>query len=163
VSLHQGRNVMNFDWLAALLAVASAVIASAPPNEMTSLGPVQDCTAASIDDLWANPGAYRGRRVCVSGFLGRMVPYGEDRPDLYATPEEAQTRHAERYVTIGVPMTIASQEALSRRAVQPVRVEGVFEFDPRCWPPPGQSQAEYTCFPARPMRIANAELTFAMR
>ena len=118
------------------------------------------CLTATIEELWRNPSQFEGKRVCVSGLLGRMVPYGEDRPDLYATREEAETRHSQRYVTIGVPMTIASQEALSRHSVQSLRVQGVFEFDPRCWPAPGQSSAEYSCFPFRPMRIANAELTF---
>jgi hypothetical protein len=42
-------------------------------------------------------------------------------------------------------------------------VQGVFEFDPRCWPRSGQSEAEYTCFPSRLMRISKAEITFPMR
>jgi hypothetical protein len=143
--------------------VALALSACAPSNDVVSVGREPGCTSAAIDDLWANPSAYQRRRVCVSGFLGRMVPYGEDRPDLYSTREEAETRHSDRYVTIGVPMTISSQESLSRHSAQPLRVQGVFEYDARCWPRSGQGEAEYSCFPSRPMRIANAELTFAMQ
>lgn len=155
---------MKLGWLATLLAlVAPAAISCAPRSDVRSVGRAEECTPAAIDDLWANPRAYARRRVCVSGYLGRMVPYGEDSPKLYSTSEEAETTRSERYVTIGVPMTITSQEELSRHSVRPLRVQGVFEFDDRCWPQAGQTQADYTCFPSRPMRISNARVSFPGR
>lgn len=96
----------------------------------------------------------------MSGFLGRMVPYGEASAQLFSTREEAESGSSEHYVTLGVRMTIVTQEKLSRHSAQPVQVEGVFAFDPLCWPRPDQAEADYSCFPPRPMRVEHARLLF---
>ena len=145
-----------------LIAVGTMPIAIMPlPSEQaTAATGRRRCVDVTIDSLWNHPVEFSNRRICVVGFLGRMVPFGEDSPKLFATAEEAETNSSEHYITIGVRMTIPSQEMLSRHSVQPLRVEGIFGYDPRCWPQGNQPVAEYTCFPSRPMRLARAKITF---
>jgi hypothetical protein len=117
------------------------------------------CVAATIEGLWARPQDFAGRRVCLSGVLDRMVAYGEDSPKLYGTREDAESG-SQQYVTLGVRMTVETQERLARHSLEPLRAEGVFEFDSRCWPQGDGSPSDFTCFPERPMRIAQARLSF---
>lgn len=140
-----------------LLSLASS---SCSADRRRPTSGASSCALATIDQLWMDPGAYQRRRICLVGFLGRMVAYGEDSPKLYATRDEAENTESERFVTIGIPMSVQIQERLSRHSVQPLRAEGVFEFDARCWPQAGGSQSDYTCSPSRPMRIAHARITF---
>ena len=118
------------------------------------------CVRATIADLWNDPSPYAGKRLCVSGFLGRMVRYGEDSADLFETKEDAGPRHSEHYVTISLPLTIAAQEELSGYALRKLIVVGTFEFDARCWPKAKESKSRYQCFPSRPMQLLKPEIAF---
>lgn len=95
--------------------------------------------------------------ICASGFLGAMVPYGEDDAELYSTIAEAKSKRADYDVHIGLPLTIKLLEALSRYSAQPVRVEGIFDFDQRCWPQTTGGRPDI-CFPPRPMRVGRARV-----
>lgn len=141
--------------LAALSTPSCTAIQALAPASGTG------CISTTIEGLAHRPREYSGRRVCVSGFLGQMVPYGEDSAKLYATREEAAATHAEYYVALSLPWSIQMQEALSRHSLEPLQVEGVFEFDADCWPRAGQAQSDYICFPPRPLRIRHARLAFA--
>jgi hypothetical protein len=124
------------------------------------VAPTQACVETTIRALAANPIAYEGRRVCVSGFFGRIVPYGETSFELFATTTEAETRHAGLFLDLGVRWDARLQERLSRHSAEGARVEGIFEHDPQCWPAPGRGQPDYMCSPPRPMRIRYILLRF---
>lgn len=145
--------------LLALTVVSSAACVVAQPTNSAGTG--SECVATTIEDLARNPGQYDRRRICVAGFLGRMVPYGETSAELFATRQQAESIQADVYLELGVPLDLRRQEILSRYSGQPARVEGIFEFDARCWPNAGQTEPEYDCFPPRPMRVTRPELQFA--
>lgn len=118
------------------------------------------CVQTTIDDLALEPSRYSGRNVCAAGFFGTMVPYGETTADLYRFESEAQSLHANVYLQLALPLNADLQERLSRYSVQWAIAEGVFEYDPRCWPAEGQQEPNYRCFPPRQMRLVGARLRF---
>ena len=144
---------------AVIISVVSSSCSHAPDSHFVA----QDagCIAATVQDLGQRPGQYTGRRVCVSGYFGQIVPHGEDEPRLYATREQAETRHADYYLQLGFPFTIPVQARIARYSGQPIRVDGVFEYDPRCWPPPGHPEHAFQCFPPRPMTVRHARVRFS--
>jgi hypothetical protein len=119
------------------------------------------CVETTVGELWRDPKPFVGRKVCLSGFLGRMVPYGEDSPKLYATPDEAEATKLERFATLGISLTIPVQERLSRYSAQPLRVEGVFVLEHPCLLDPQLSPSDSICSPPPSLRIAGARLIFA--
>lgn len=135
----------------------SCTTLQAPP----SAGRAASCVRATIDELGRNPGQYGGTRVCLSGFFGRMIPYGETSAELFATKEQAETIHADYYVELEVELDLRTQERLSHYSAQPVQVEGIFEFDAECWPQGENAEPDYTCFPPRPMRLSYPLLRFS--
>ena len=137
---------------------ATACVHTAPVASARTRG---GCTAVTIDQLWRTPPSFEGRRVCVSGFLGDLIPYGEASPQLFATREEAQRAYSNRYLTIGIPFTMQVQERLSHHSVQPLEVEGVFTLEFPCVFATGAARNESVCEPPIEMRIAHARLTFA--
>ena len=119
------------------------------------------CQRVTIERLWENPGPYGGKTLCLSGFLGRMVAYGEDSADLFATREEAKTRDSEHYVTISLPLTMKVQEELAKYSERKLDVAGIFQFDPKCWPKSGETESRFKCFPSRPMQLLKPEIALA--
>jgi hypothetical protein len=111
--------------------------------------------------LGADPASYNGRHVCVSGFFGRIVPYGETDFELFATKEEAESGRGDFFLGLGVRWDVMLQARLSRHSAEFARVEGIFEHDQQCWPAPGRDESDYRCFPPRPMRIRYALLRFS--
>lgn len=118
------------------------------------------CVEATINSLGADPARYEGRRVCVSGFFGRIEPYGETRFELFTSRAEAETGHADLSLDLGIRWDVMLQVRLSRHSAEFVRVEGVFEYDPQCWPPARQIESDFRCSPPRPMRLRNVRLQF---
>lgn len=119
-----------------------------------------NCLTTTIDELWARPRSFEGRSVCVSGFLRRMVPYGEEVAEIFRTPDEAYESHSQQRVHIGIRMTIRDQARMATYSMQQVLVQGVFAFDPVCGPPAGRHTQE-TCLSDEPMALRNARVTFA--
>jgi hypothetical protein len=133
-----------------------SVIADRLPSEATI-----DCKQTTILDLWSNPWPYKGQRVCLTGFLGRMVKYGEDGPDLFATKAEAANRKSRQFLSLGVPMDLLVQKDLALNSERKLDVVGVFEFDARCWPTPNGIESKFKCSPPRPMSIRQVSLAFS--
>jgi hypothetical protein len=134
----------------------NAVVRDHLSNEATS-----GCRRVTIDELWTNPWPYEDQRVCLSGFLGRMVPYGEDSPDLFATKQAAADRHSVQYLKLGIRMSMPVQEKLASFSERMLDVVGIFEFDASCWPSQDGVESKFRCFPPRPMAIRHAELALS--
>jgi hypothetical protein len=133
----------------------------ARPSSVFGNGPdvqTMDCKQVTVENLWNDPWPYAGKRICVSGFLGRMVPYGEDSADLFATKEEASLRQSERYVTISLLLSLKAQEELAGYSGRLLVVVGTFKFDERCWPRKGEMESRFQCFPPRPMELLSPTL-----
>jgi len=141
----------------ACLVLASSSCSTAPAE--APAGARSGCTAATIDDLWNDPRAFDGRIVCVSGFLRRMVPYGEETAEIFRTPEEAEDTHSQHRLHIGVRMSMRDQARISRYSMHPVRVRGRFEFDEGCLRWGGPSMDE-RCGSHLPMALRGARITF---
>jgi hypothetical protein len=120
-----------------------------------------NCRQVTIDELWNNPWPYRDQRVCLSGFLGRMVPYGEDSPDLFATRQAAADRLSRQYLSLGVQMSLLVQKELAAKSERKFDVVGTFEFDAQCWPGQDGVESAFHCFPPRPMTIRQVELALS--
>jgi hypothetical protein len=116
------------------------------------------CERVTIAELWSNPWPYAGRRVCISGYLGRMVSYGEDSLDLFASKEDAAERHSPQYLSLGVQMTLLAQKELASYSERRLTAVGTFEFDEACWPTRNGVASKFKCFPPRPMTIRDVEL-----
>lgn len=140
----------------ASLSAESCIAASPGDARPRSAG----CLTVTADDLWRNPPQFVGKRVCLFGYLGRMVPYGEASPEVFSTREDAESTYSDRRVTLGIPFTIPVQERLSRRSGQQLRAEGVFELETPCIlaaiPVPDGS----VCNPAPSMRIVHPHVAF---
>src|SRR3954471_12627703 len=76
------------------------------------------CIKARVERLWRNPTRFLGQRVCVSGFLGRMVTYGEAAPELYSSKEDAESAYSEKRIVLGFPFNVRVQERLSLYSAQ---------------------------------------------
>jgi hypothetical protein len=148
----------RLEWLAVLGLAAASCTAAHPAR---SRGTPTRCTTTTIDQLWRNPPQFEGRRICVSGFLGRMVPFGEASPELFSTRAEAESTYSDRRIVLGLPFTLRVQERLSRYSLQPLQVEGVFQLESPCLPVAAPAQRNTVCDPPPEMRIAGARLTFA--
>lgn len=139
-----------------LLTALMMTACTTPSPLLVESEDLESCDQVIMEQLWNTPWAFGGRRVCVEGYLGQMVPYGEDSAELFETRAEAVSRHADRYITILVPMTADNQERLASVSLSRVRVEGVFEFNERCWPSRATGEpSRFRCAPARPMELAD--------
>lgn len=146
----------------ALVMLVASLAASCSSRPPARAGLTEGkCIATTVGEVWHNPQPFAGRRVCLSGYLGRIVPYGEDSPKLYATPDEAEATRLERFVTLGIPFTIPVQERLSRYSVQPVKVEGIVALEHPCLSEPAATPSDSLCSPPPSLRIARARLSFA--
>lgn len=143
----------------ASLIVAIALCGCVSNQTEASTSDLEVCRAVSIYDLWNQPWEYDGMRVCVEGYLGQMVPHGEDSLDLYRTDAEALDRFSQQFVSIGLPMTLALQERLASTGLRHAMVVGTFTFDERCWPDRESGRPTiYRCAPERPMRLVDPVL-----
>lgn len=116
----------------------------------------QHCEQVSIEELWNNPAPHAEKRICVSGYLGHMVPYGEESADLFSSAEQAKSRQSDHYITLSLPLTMKAQEELASYSDRKLDAVGTFHFDRRCWPQSGEKESQYQCFPPRPMKLLNA-------
>jgi hypothetical protein len=148
-------------YLQCLAAGACITVACSDANSGTPATASTKCVTVTINDLWRNPKQFENQRICASGFLGRMVTYGEDSPKLYATEAEAQATKLERFATLGVTFTIATQEHLSRYSGQAVRAEGILKLEFPCTAERHAERLDSVCSPPPSLRIAKAHLTFA--
>jgi hypothetical protein len=146
-------------WVLMGLAAASCVPQEVPTAAKAEASK-ESCISTTIDALWRNPPEFENRRVCVSGFLGRLVPYGEATPEIFSTKEDAEPAFSDRRVVLGLPFTLEVQERLSRYSVQPLRVEGVFQLESPCVPAKNKFSQDTVCESAPEMRISGARLTF---
>jgi hypothetical protein len=112
-----------------------------------------NCTTATVDQLWADPWLYRGKRVCVAGYLRRMVPYGEESAALVDRREDARGWRTDRYVTLSVKLTPSVQEALSKNSETRLDAVGVFAFDATCSPDGTLAGDGFRCSPDREMQL----------
>lgn len=87
------------------------------------------CVHVKVDVLAIDPANYAGKLVCVSGFLGQMVPYGEEEAGLYGTRDQALSRRAPAYLHIGIRLTVDLQTQLARRSGEQAVAIGTFDFD----------------------------------
>jgi len=142
-------------------ATMGSCTAGAQPRAIHQSSLSARCIEVTIDELWRNPPEFEGRRVCVSGFLGRMVRYGEASPELFATRRDAASTFSDRRIVIGIRFTIPVQERLSRHSLHPLRVEGVFELESPCLPRAREAQPGTVCSQPPEMRIALPRLIFA--
>lgn len=142
--------------LSASFALVVSSCSSALPERMSRSN--GSCLEATVEMLESAPHSYEGRQVCITGFFGSMVPYGEDTPKLYATVQEA-TALSSRYVRLYLPFEGNTQERLSRYSAQAARARGVFHFEAPCWPREDGSDPD-TCFPPRPMTLRHATIIF---
>ena len=140
----------------AAFALLASACRSIPPG--AAVGP--GCVQVSIQELSAEPNRYEGRHVCVSGFFGWIVPYGETRFELFATREQAESGLADTLLGLGIRWDVMLQAELARHSAEFVRVEGIFEHNPRCWPAEGRDEPDYNCFPPQRMRIRYAFVRF---
>lgn len=145
-------------WLLCLLAFAGSC---ASGNTREQRLEARACTEATIAEWGADPNRFEGRPICVSGFFGRLEPFGETRFEFFATREEAAGRRAQFFLDLGIRWDVMLQVSLSRHAVEPAWVEGTFEHSPHCWPGPDGAVSEYACSPTYPMRLHNVLLRFA--
>lgn len=141
---------------AAYLVASCSTAHGSKPNRIST-----PCITTNIGDLWRDPKRFTNKRVCLSGYLGRMVAYGEDSPKIYATESEAQATKLERFATLGIPFTIPVQERLSRYALRKVQVEGIVELEFPCGSQPTSEPTDSLCSPPPSLRIAKARLQFA--
>jgi hypothetical protein len=100
-----------------------------------------DCQEITVEQLWLAPRSFAGDRVCVTGFLGSMVAYGEESAELFATREAAEARTSEHYITVSAPMGGPEQVELAGLSGQPLTIVGKFELSEICWPP-GVSESQ---------------------
>lgn len=121
----------------------------------------QACIRTTINEIWYNPKKFTKQRICISGYLGKMVKFGEDSPKIYTTVEEARELRLHRFATLGIPFTTANQERLSQRSLKEVQVEGVLELELPCLSEPTLKSTDSVCSPAPSLRIAKARLRFA--
>lgn len=119
------------------------------------------CLVTTIAALGVDPGRYEGRRICVSGFFGRIVPYGETNFELFTTRQQAEQQQADLFLDLNIRWEVRLQAELSRHSSEFARVEGIFEHDQQCWPRSGQVGTDYNCYPPRPMRLRYILLRFA--
>jgi hypothetical protein len=118
------------------------------------------CIDATVERLWRNPTRFVGRRVCVSGFLGRMIPYGEAAPELYPTKEDAEVAFSEKKIVLGFPFNVRVQERLSPYSARRLHVNGVFMLESACVPAADPFRTGTACDPPPEMRIGDARLRF---
>jgi hypothetical protein len=154
-----------------LAAIGATIFLAATPCPSFAIDPARvrpaqtsgrppACLAVTIDQLWRNPLPFEGRPVCVRGLLGRMVPYGEDRPELYSTRRDATHNDSNHYLVLGFPFTIPVQERLSRHSLQPLQAEGIFQLEFPCQPAERSPLRDTPCDPPPDMRLAHARLVF---
>ena len=142
-----------------LALLGSAAIAScAAAHPSGSVETQSQCLTVTIEQVRHNPPEFEGRRICLSGFLGRMIPYGEATPELYSTREDAQSTYSDRRVVLGVTFTVPVQERLSRHSLEPLRVEGIFELESPCVPVAHPLQRDTVCSLPPEMRISHARV-----
>jgi hypothetical protein len=103
---------------------------------------------------------FLGRRVCVSGFFGRMITYGEAAPELYPSKADAEAAFSEKKIVLGFPFNVRVQEQVSRHSAQPLRVTGVFVLEYPCHPAVEPVRNGTACDPPPRMRIEHARLRF---
>jgi hypothetical protein len=145
--------------LLSVASIAGLIQGACTARPQTPSAARASCLAASVEKLRADPGRYSRKPICLTGYLGPMVAYGEASARLFSTPEAARNTPSD-YLAIGVPMTLLSQERLARYSSQKIEVRGIFHYDRKCWPKPGKAEADYQCFPPRPMEVRNARITF---
>ncbi len=114
----------------------------------------------TVDQLALNSLTLNNRPICVEGYLGEMVPFGEDAVEIFATRRQAKEKRAEYYVHIGVRLTPELQPRFAARALERIQARGIFETDKVCWPESSGGRP-YTCFPPRPMRLRKASIRFS--
>jgi hypothetical protein len=93
----------------------------------------QSCTRVTIKKLSNNPGNYQGKRVCIAGYLRKMIPYGEDSAALVAEKKDAVWRSSAAMINVSVPLTMWTQEKLARYSGERLRAVGIFRFDRRVY------------------------------
>lgn len=150
--------MIRLGWAGAALAVLPAASCS-PGGPVQSASAPPSCLGATVDQLWDEPSRFDGRRVCVAGFLGRMVAYGEDSAELYGSKDDAEERHTPRFLVLGLPLTLSRQAQLPQHSTQLVLAWGVFAFEPSCVMQSGRIPAG--CRSYRPARLRVERLTFS--
>src|ERR1044071_2773129 len=86
-----------------------------PPIVQTVPGvQFRGCAKATISGLWKDPWPYAGKRVCVSGYLVRMIPYGEEDVEFVPSQIRAKEKPSKEYLRIGVQLTMSAQIELSK-------------------------------------------------
>jgi hypothetical protein len=141
--------------------VAATIASCTPAHPAASHWGRESCALVTIDDLWRDPPRFEGRRVCVTGFLGQLIPYGEATPELFRTRAEAESTHSDHRVVLGLPFTLLVQERLSRYSLRPLRAEGVFNLESECRPTKRARADDTVCEAPPEMRISSARLRFA--
>ena len=139
-----------------VLTVAGCASAGHSPRSVAA----QTCEHVTVGTLAESPREYEGRTVCVSGYLGRMVPYGEEDAELFSTREQAEAKRADYYLHIGLRLTLDLQPKLAAHGLESVVASGVFHVDPSCWPQTTSGKPA-TCFSLRPMRVSGARVILA--
>jgi hypothetical protein len=142
-------------WLIGFLAIGGGGVGCATDSRPIARG--QGCALATVSDLRRSPEVYTGHIVCVTGFLGQLVEYGEDSPDIYATREQAISRFTDDYVTLGVRFDVQTQKRLYRYSTRRMTVRGRLVVDPLCRSNPSQRGVP-KCIPDRPMKIESAQI-----
>ena len=145
----------------ALCVIGLLAISCSSTNRAHINTHAQRCDETTIQALAADPGRFEGRRICVSGFFRRIVPYGETSFELFPTREEAETGHADFFLDLGIRWDVMLQARLSQHSAEFTRAEGIFEHDPQCWPAPGQQEPDYRCSPPRRMKLRFVLLRFS--
>jgi hypothetical protein len=109
--------------------------ANAAPVVQSHPGPqFRGCLRATIKELSDRPSLYEGRHVCVTGYLRRMVPYGEDSAALVDERSKASWRADAPILNLSIPFTLVVQERLSRYSGKKLQAVGTFSFDQRAYP-----------------------------
>ena len=94
----------------------------------------RDCLKVTVKALSDNPTAYEHRRVCVTGYLRRMVPYGEDSAALVDEKDKANWQSDAPMLNLSIPFTLKVQERLSHFSEQKLHAVGTFKFERKAYP-----------------------------
>jgi hypothetical protein len=94
----------------------------------------RDCLEVTVKALSDSPLLYERRRVCLAGYLRRMVPYGEDSAALVDEKSNANWRSNAPMLNLSIPFTLEVQEKLSHYSEQKLHAVGTFRFDRKAYP-----------------------------
>lgn len=118
------------------------------------------CELVSAEALLAKPSIFRGKQLCVRGYLGKMVSFGEDSPKLLTTRASSDNWSSD-FISLDLVMNIANQKRLAAHSTERILVSGRIVLDDECWAVRAQNGGR--CWPVSGVSIRTDGLRFLER